>query len=106
MLRKKAVALILEHGIFVEPVYLKYRTVLSDEAAARVLGYLFGGAGVVEDDLRKHIIRPTAGTEIHVVLDLSGNDGRVRPLRGKNEMDSERPPLPRDGGQPVFDLGE
>ena len=45
------------HGItplklpLVEQIALKYRSVPSDEAATRVLGNLFGGAGVVENDL-------------------------------------------------------
>ena len=83
---------------------MEHRTVSGDEAAPRVLGNLFGGAGVVEDDLRKHVIRPAANPEIHVVLDLTGNDGGIRPLRGENKVDAKRPPLPRDGGQPVFNL--
>ena len=63
---------------------MEYRTVSGDEAAPRVLGNLFGGAGVVEDDLRKHVICPAANSEIHVVLDLTGNDGSIRPLRGED----------------------
>ena len=45
------------HGItplklpLVEQIALKHYAVPSDEAAPCVLGYLFGGAGVVEDDL-------------------------------------------------------
>ena len=98
------------HGItplqlpLVEQIALKYRTVPGDETAPRILGYLFVGAGAVEDDLRKYAVRPAANTEIHVVAYLAGNDGRIRPLRGENEMDAERPPLPCDGGQLVFDL--
>ena len=43
------------HGItplklpLVEQVALKHCAIPSDEAAPRVLGYLFGGAGVIED---------------------------------------------------------
>ena len=98
------------HGIpplklpLVEQIALKYRAISGDETATRILGYLFGGAGVVENNLRKHAVRPAANTEIHVVAYLAGDDGRIRPLRGKNEMDAERPPLPRDGGQPAFNL--
>ena len=98
------------HGItplklpLVEQVALKHRTVSGDETAPCILGYLIGGAGVVENNLRKHAVRPAANTEIHVVAYLTGDDGRIRPLRGKNEMDAERPPLPRDGGELVFDL--
>ena len=36
---------------FVEQIALKHYAIPSDEAAPCVLGYLFGGAGVVEDDL-------------------------------------------------------
>ena len=98
------------HGItplklpLVEQVALKHRTVSGNETASRILGYLFGGAGVVEYDLRKYAVRPAANTEIHVIAYLAGNDRCVRPLRGKNKVDAERPPLPRDGGQPAFNL--
>lgn len=98
------------HGItplklpLVEQVALKHRTVSCDEAAPCILGYLFGGAGVVENNLRKHAVRPAANTEIHVVAYLAGNDRCVRSLRGKNEMDTKCPPLPCNGGQPVFNL--
>lgn len=98
------------HGItplklpLVEQVALKHRTVSGDETAPCILGYLIGGAGVVENNLRKHAVRPAANTEIHVVAYLTGDDGRIRPLRGKNEMDAERPSLPCDSGQLVFNL--
>ena len=98
------------HGItplklpLVEQVALKHRTVSGDETAPCILGYLIGGAGVVENNLRKHAVRPAANTEIHVVAYLAGNDRCVRSLRGKNEMDTKCPPLPCNGGQPVFNL--
>ena len=98
------------HGItplklpLVEQIALKYSAISGDEAAPRILGYLFSGAGVVENDLRKHAVRSAANTEIHVVAYLTGDDGRIRPLRGKNKVDTKRPPLPRDGGQPAFNL--
>ena len=43
------------HGIpplklpLVEQIALKHRAISCDETAPRVLGYLFGGAGVIED---------------------------------------------------------
>ena len=98
------------HGIpplklpLVEQIALKHRAISCDEAAPCILGYLFGGAGVVENNLRKHAVRPAANTKIHVVAYLAGDDGRIRSLRGKNEMDSKRPALPCDSGQLVFDL--
>ena len=98
------------HGItplkspLVEQIALKHYAVPSDEAAPRVLGYLFGGAGAVEDDLRKHAVRSAANTEIHVVAYLAGDDGRIRSLRGKDEVDTERSSLPCNGGQLVFNL--
>ena len=46
----------------VEQVALEYRTVPSEEAASRILGYLFGGTGIIEDDLRKHTVRPAASS--------------------------------------------
>ena len=98
------------HGItplklpLVEQVALKHRTVSGDETAPCILGYLIGGAGVVENNLRKHAVRPAANTEIHVVAYLAGNDRCVRSLRGKNEMDTKCPPLPCNGGPPVFNL--
>ena len=98
------------HGItplklpLVEQIALKYRSVPSDETAPRILGYLFGGAGVVENDLRKYAVRPAANTEIHVVAYLAGNDGRIRPLRGENKVDTERPSLPCNCRQPIFNL--
>ena len=100
------------HGItplklpLVEQIALKYSAISGDEAAPRILGYLFSGAGVVENDLRKHAVRSAANTEIHVVAYLTGDDGRIWPLRGKNKVDAERPPLPRDGGEHTFDLGK
>ena len=98
------------HGItplklpLVEQVALKHRTVSGNKTASRILWNLFGGAGVVENNLRKHAVRPAANTEIHVVAYLAGNDRCVRSLRGKNEMDTKCPPLPCNGGQPVFNL--
>ena len=88
----------------VEQVALKHRTVSGDETAPCILGYLIGGAGVVENNLRKHAVRPAANTKIHVVAYLAGDDRCVRPLRGKDKMDSKRPALPCDSGQLVFDL--
>ena len=98
------------HGItplklpLVEQIALKHRAISCDEAAPCILGYLFGGAGVIEDNLRQHITRPAANTKIHVVAYLAGDDRCVRPLRGKDKMDSKRPALPCDSGQLVFDL--
>lgn len=98
------------HGItplkspLVEQIALKPYAVPSDEAAPRVLGYLFGGAGAVEDDLRKHAVRSAANTEIHVVAYLAGDDGRIRSLHGKNQVDSKCPAPPCNGGQLVFNL--
>jgi len=48
----------------VEQIALKHRAISCDEAAPCILGYLFGGAGVVENNLRKHAVRPAANTEI------------------------------------------
>ena len=82
------------HGItplklpLVEQVALKHRSVSGNETASRILWNLFGGAGVVENDLRKHAVRPAAYPEIHVVLDLTGDDIGVGPLRGKYQMDT------------------
>ena len=98
------------HGIpplklpLVEQIALKHRAIPSDETAPRVLGYLFGGAGVVENNLRKHAVCSAANTEIHVVAYLTGDDGRIRPLRGKNKVYAERSSLPCDSGQLVFNL--
>lgn len=98
------------HGIpplklpLVEQIALKHRAISCDEAAPCILGYLFGGAGVVENNLRKHAVRPAANPEIHVVAYLAGEDRCVRPLRGKDKMDSKRPALPCDSGQLIFDL--
>ena len=98
------------HGItplklpLVEQVALKHRTVSGNETASRILWNLFGGAGVIENDLRKYAVRPAANTEIHVVAYLAGDDRCIRSLRGKNKVDTKRPPLPRDGGQPAFNL--
>ena len=69
---------------------MKHRAISCDEAAPCILGYLFGGAGVVENNLRKHAVRPAANTKIHVVAYLAGNDRCVRPLRGKNKVYAER----------------
>ena len=58
----------------VEQIALEHGAVPGDEATPRILGYLLGGAGVVQDDLRKHAVCPAAYPEIHVVLDLTGDD--------------------------------
>ena len=98
------------HGIpplklpLVEQIALKHRAISCDEAAPCILGYLFGGAGVVENNLRKHAVRPAANTKIHVVAYLAGEDICVWPLCGKNQVDSESSALPCDSGQLVFDL--
>ena len=98
------------HGIpplklpLVEQIALKHRAIPSDETAPRVLGYLFGGAGVVENNLRKHAVRSAANTEVHVIAYLAGDNSCVRPLRSENKVDAERPPLPCDSGQLVFNL--
>lgn len=63
------------HGIpslelpFIEQVALENSAVPRDEAVPCVFGNLVGGAGVVQDDLQKHIIRPAADPNIQVVLD-------------------------------------
>ena len=68
------------HGIpplepfLVKQIALEYCAISRDEAVPCVLWYLLGGAGVVQDDLRKHIVRPAAYPEIHVVLDLTGDN--------------------------------
>ena len=90
--------------LLVEQVALEHSPIPGDETAPCVFWYLLGGAGVVENDLRKHTIRSAANTEIHVVAYLAGDDGRIRPLRGKNEMNTKCPSLPRNGGQLVFNL--
>ena len=54
---------------FIEQVALEHGAVPRDEAAPRIFGNPVGGAGVVQDDLRKHIIRPAADPNIQVVLD-------------------------------------
>ena len=98
------------HGItplepfLVKQIALEYCSISRYETAPCVFWYLLGGAGVVENDLRKHTIRSAANTEIHVVAYLAGDDRCVRPLRGKDKMDSKRPALPCDSGQLVFDL--
>ena len=98
------------HGVtpsnlfLVEQVALKHRAISGDETALCILGNLFSGAGVIEDNLRQYITRPAANPEIHVILDLAGEDICVWPLRGKNKVDSKRPPLPCNGGQSVFNL--
>ena len=77
----------------VEQIALKHRAISCDEAAPCILGYLFGGA-----------VCPATNAKIHVVAYLAGDDRCVRPLRGKDKMDSKRPALPCDSGQLVFDL--
>lgn len=98
------------HGVtpsnlfLVEQVALKHRAISGDETALCILGNLFSGAGAVEDDLRKHAVRSAANTEIHVVAYLAGDDGRIRSLRGKDEVNTERSSLPCNGEQLVFNL--
>lgn len=98
------------HGVtplkspLVEQVALKHRAISGDETALCILGNLFSGAGVVQNDLRKHIVCPTADPEIHVVLNLTGDNGSVRALGGENEVNAKGPSLAGDGGQLVFNL--
>ena len=92
------------HGIpplelpFIEQVALEHGAVSRDEAAPRIFGNLVGGAGVVQDDLREHIVRPAAHPEIQVVLDLAGEDVGIRALGGKDKMDAKGPPQACEGG--------
>lgn len=88
----------------VEQVALKHRPIPGDEAPPRVLGYLLGGTGVVQDDLRQHIVRPAAHPEVQVVLDLPRQYRGVRPLGGEYQMNPKGPSQPRQGGQLVFNL--
>lgn len=59
------------HGItplepfLVKQIALEYCSISRYETAPCVFWYLLGGAGVVENDLRKHTIRSAANTEIH-----------------------------------------
>ena len=98
------------HGItplklpLVEQIALKHRAISCDEAALCILGNLFSGAGVIEDNLRQYITRPAANPEIHVIFNLAGEDICVWPLRGKNQVDSESSALPCDCRQPIFNL--
>ena len=98
------------HGItplepfLVKQIALEYCAISRDEATPCVLWYLFGGAGVVQDDLRKHAVRPAAYPEIHVILDLTGDDIGVGPLGGKYQMGTKSPPQSCNRGQSVFDL--
>lgn len=98
------------HGItplklpLAEQVALEHRAIPSDEAAPCILGYLFGGVGVIENDLRKHAVRSAANTKIYVVAYLAGDDGGVRSLRGEDQMNTESPPLSCDCRQLVFHL--
>ena len=98
------------HGItplepfLVKQIALEYCAISRDEAFPCVLWYLFGSTGVVQDDLRKHAVRPAAYPEIHIVFDLTGDDVGVGPLGGKYQMDTKSPPQSRNRGQPVFDL--
>ena len=82
--------------LFVQQVSLEHSTIPGDEAAPCVLRYLLGSAGVVQDDLRKHAVRPAAYPEIQVVLDLAGDDVGVGPLGGKYQMDTKSPPQSRN----------
>ena len=74
----------------VEQIALEHGPVPGDETAPCVLGYLFGGAGAVQDDLRKYIVRPAAYPEIQVVLDLPRNHSSVRALGGKKQCGIDR----------------
>ena len=88
----------------IEQIALEHSTVPRDEASPCVLGNLFCGTGVVQNDLREDIVRPAAYSEIHVVLDLTRNYICVRALGGKNEVDTKRPPQPRNRCKPALDL--
>ena len=78
----------------VKQIALEYSAVPGDETAPCVLGDLIGGAGVVQDDTGQYAFGPAAYPEIHVVLDLTGEDISVRALGGEDQMDTKRPPQP------------
>lgn len=88
----------------VEQVALKHRPIPGDEAPPCVLGYLLGGAGVVQDDLEKYVVSPAAYPEIQIILDLSRKYRSVGPLGREYQMNPKSPPQPRNGGQLVLDL--
>ena len=77
--------------LFVQQVSLEHSTIPGDEAAPCVLGYLIGGAGIVQNDLREDIICPAAHPEIQVVLDLTRKDVSIRALRGEDQVDAKGP---------------
>ena len=56
---------------FIEQIALKHSSIAEDEASPCVLGNLFCGTGVVQNDLREDIVCPTAHTEVQIVLDQS-----------------------------------
>ncbi len=88
----------------VKEIALKHGAVPGDKAAPCVFWYLLGGAGVVQDNPRKCGFRPAAYPEIHVVLDLTGEEISVRALGGKYQVNTKGPPQTGEGGKPVLDL--
>ena len=92
--------------VLVKEKCLKHRAVPGNKAATGVLGDLVSRRRAVKDDLRQNIISTSTHPEIKVVFDLAGDDRRVRPLGGKDEMDSKGPALPGDGGQLALYLAD
>jgi len=90
--------------LLVEQIALKHSSIAEDEASPCILGNLFCGAGVVQNDTGQNIVSPAAYSEIYVVLDLTRNYICVRALGGKNEVDTKRPPQPRNRCKPALDL--
>ena len=78
--------------------------VVQEEAALCVLRDQLRSVGVVKNDLGKHVVRPPADAAVDIVLDLAGEDVRVRSLRRQDQVDPERAPLSRDQRQACLDL--
>ena len=100
------------HGItplepfLVKQIALEYCSISRYETAPCVFWYVLGGAGVVQDDTGQYAFGPAAYPEIHVVLDLAGENVSVWPLGGKYQVNTKGPPQACKGGKPVFDLIE
>ena len=60
----------MSEAVFIYEIDLKDCPVIEQEAPCRILGDLLGRGGTVKDDLRQHVVRPSADPAVHVVADL------------------------------------
>ena len=73
----------------IEPVCLEHGFIMEDKTASGGLGDLFSSIGVVQDDLGQNVVGSATDPAVDIVLDLTGEDIGIGPLRCQDQMDTE-----------------